>query len=192
LKRALSRALPALALLGWAGPALAHHVVGGESPRTVSQALLSGVAHPVLGLDHLLFLVLVGLLLPTLAAPSRYLVPAALLAGTVLGCVLHGAGGLPFAGVAVVSTIGIGLAVLVARRRLTILGSSIFLAVAGVFHGHAYGEAIDGAGPAPFAAYLFGLCAIQYIVIFAIATARRALASVVASRGAVVQERSLS
>ncbi|PKO63289.1 MAG: urease accessory protein UreJ, partial [Betaproteobacteria bacterium HGW-Betaproteobacteria-17] len=35
--------------------ALAHHPMGGMTPQTLSQGLLSGLGHPVIGLDHLAF-----------------------------------------------------------------------------------------------------------------------------------------
>ena len=41
-------------------PALAHHPFGGETPRTIAEGLLSGLGHPVIGLDHLAFTVAIG------------------------------------------------------------------------------------------------------------------------------------
>src|SRR5436190_23878266 len=43
-------------------PAIAHHVMGGELPETFLQGFLSGLGHPVIGLDHLGAIVGVGLL----------------------------------------------------------------------------------------------------------------------------------
>ena len=34
-------------------PAFAHHVVGGKMPVTFMDGLLSGLGHPIIGLDHL-------------------------------------------------------------------------------------------------------------------------------------------
>ena len=42
-------------------PALAHHPMGGTTPTTFMQGLLSGIGHPILGLDHLAALIAVGL-----------------------------------------------------------------------------------------------------------------------------------
>src|SRR5258708_9875864 len=33
-------------------PALAHHVMGGQVPVTFRDGLLSGLAHPIIGIDH--------------------------------------------------------------------------------------------------------------------------------------------
>ena len=38
-------------------PAEAHHVMGGRMPSTFMEGLLSGLGHPVVGLDHLAFIV---------------------------------------------------------------------------------------------------------------------------------------
>ena len=43
-------------------PAFAHHAMGGRLPSTFFEELLSGLAHPVIGLDHLSALIAIGLL----------------------------------------------------------------------------------------------------------------------------------
>ena len=43
-------------------PALAHHPMGGAAATTAWQGFVSGVAHPVVGLDHLAFLLAAGVL----------------------------------------------------------------------------------------------------------------------------------
>ena len=50
-----------LATLLAATPALAHHPMGGEVPQTFWHGLLSGFGHPVIGIDHLAFVVAIGL-----------------------------------------------------------------------------------------------------------------------------------
>ena len=44
-----------------AGNASAHHVMGGRMPSTFTEGLLSGLGHPVIGADHLAFLVGLGI-----------------------------------------------------------------------------------------------------------------------------------
>lgn len=41
--------------------ALAHHAMGGQLPQTFGQGLLSGIGHPVIGVDHFAFVVAVGI-----------------------------------------------------------------------------------------------------------------------------------
>ena len=43
-------------------PVLAHHPNGGETPSNFIQGFLSGLGHPVIGIDHLVFVVAIGLL----------------------------------------------------------------------------------------------------------------------------------
>jgi len=68
--------------LSIASPALAHHVMGGATPVTFGQGFLSGLAHPVIGLDHLAVVVAVG----CLAAAHR--AGAGLIGGFVLAMIL--------------------------------------------------------------------------------------------------------
>src|SRR6188768_418935 len=43
-------------------PAAAHHVMGGKMPATFWQGALSGLGHPIIGLDHLAAVVAIGCL----------------------------------------------------------------------------------------------------------------------------------
>jgi hypothetical protein len=45
-----------------ATPASAHHAMGGATPSNLWEGLLSGLAHPVIGLDHLAFVIAAGLI----------------------------------------------------------------------------------------------------------------------------------
>ena len=61
--KAFTVAATALALLpriAWA-----HHFMGGGLPQTFTQGLLSGLGHPVIGLDHAAFIVAAGFFLAT-------------------------------------------------------------------------------------------------------------------------------
>ena len=41
--------------------AFAHHPMGGETPTSYVQGFLSGLAHPIIGADHLAFIIGVGI-----------------------------------------------------------------------------------------------------------------------------------
>jgi hypothetical protein len=71
------------------GTALAHHAMGGAPPSTTLEGILSGLAHPVLGPDHLLFLLVAGLLVAPLPAAARLAAAALLVIGQMLGTALH-------------------------------------------------------------------------------------------------------
>src|SRR5215475_85374 len=62
--------------------ASAHHVMGGRMPATFMDGFLSGLGHPIIGIDHLAAVVAVG----CLAAPHR--LGAALTVGFVLTVML--------------------------------------------------------------------------------------------------------
>jgi urease accessory protein len=154
-------ALAAAASLA-AGPALAHHPMGGALPLTFAQGLLSGLGHPVIGPDHLAAVVAAGLL--AAAAGATPLLPLAFVLASVGGVGLHLAMlDLPLAETLVaLSVVALGLALL-ARRLPRGAGAVLAaaFAAAGVVHGYAYGESIVGAEPTPLYAYLLGLVLVQ-------------------------------
>ncbi|MGB5336876.1 MAG: HupE/UreJ family protein [Woeseiaceae bacterium] len=146
--------------------AYAHHAMDGATPTTFMQGLLSGIAHPVIGLDHFAFLMVAALLSITLKGNARYLVPLAFVGATVAGTLYHlGAADLPMTEtvVALSALLG-GVAVLLKRNAPTLIVAALF-GVIGVFHGYAYGEAIVGAEQTPLLSYLIGFALIQYAII---------------------------
>lgn len=149
--------------LGISGPVLAHHAMDGQLPGTFFEGLLSGFGHPVIGLDHLAFVIAMGLL--AIGQPGRYWIPGAFVAATVAGSVLHlFSFDLPVAELAIaLSLIAAGL-LLLARYKLPVQALAGLAALAGVFHGYAYGESIIGAEATPLLAYLAGFSIIQYAI----------------------------
>jgi urease accessory protein len=164
------RRLAALATLATTAampvPALAHHAMGGAAPATAWEGFMSGIAHPVIGLDHLAFLVAAGVL--AAAAPRRggaWALVAFLGAG-LLGAFLHlgGVGLGPVEAVVALSVLLAGAALLAPPARLPVAAPAwlaLAFAAAGLFHGHAYAEAVAGSGSAPIVAYLLALVVVQ-------------------------------
>jgi len=165
-----TRRLPALFTAGTAllaAPmAMAHHAMGGATPTNFAQGFLSGIAHPVIGLDHFAFLLVAALLSFTLSGRARYLVPLAFVGATLAGTLYHvSAADLPMTEVVVaLSALLGGVAVLLKRSAPALLLGSLF-AVIGVFHGYAYGESIVGAEQTPLLSYLAGFALIQYAIV---------------------------
>ena len=143
-----------------AEPAFAHHVMGGRMPATFSDGLLSGLGHPVIGLDHFAAVVAVG----CLAAAHRAGVTLAL--GFVLAMIAGVAAHLQGATVpggeflVALSVIVLG-GILLTQRQLSAAAALALFAVVGLLHGYALGESIFGAEQTPLAAYLIGLAVIQ-------------------------------
>ena len=75
-----------------AAPALAHHPLGGSLPTNFWHGFLSGIGHPVIGIDHLAFIIAVGIASAFLK--DRYLMPAVFIAATVVGCLIYSVGGI--------------------------------------------------------------------------------------------------
>jgi urease accessory protein len=142
-------------------PALAHHVMGGELPATFWQGLLSGLGHPVIGIDHFAFIVGVGL--TSYLVGRIALLPLFFVAGTVLGCFVHLQDfDLPGSEVTIAFSLVVLAAIVGMRTRLPVGLIAFLLATAGLLHGYAYGESIVGAEPAPLGAYVAGFALIQY------------------------------
>lgn len=134
LLRACALILPTLA----AGPAFAH---GGHS-----EGLAAGFAHPLLGVDHLVAMIAIGLWAAQSGFARAWALPAAFLGGMAAGIGLGLATELPAwiePGVAAtVLVLGLVVALAVPLRA----GVALPLAAAfGVLHGAAHGGEIGGA-----------------------------------------------
>jgi urease accessory protein len=158
-----------------AEPAFAHHVMGGRTPATFLEGLLSGLAHPVIGLDHFAAVVAIG----CLASAQRH--GAVLVVGYIVmmmaGVGLHLIGTTVPAAELLVALTVLGLGAIVVWRRDLAIGAALTLfAIVGLVHGYALGESIYGAERAPLVAYLAGLACIQgAIALAAMAIAKAAL-----------------
>ena len=150
----------ALATLAVAEPAFAHHVMGGRQAATFGEGLLSGLGHPVIGMDHFAAVVAIGCLA---AAHSR---GAVLVIGYIVammcGVGLHLLGANVPASELLVALTVLGLGAIVVSRRDLAVGAALTLfAIVGLIHGYALGESIYGAERTPLIAYLIGLAVIQ-------------------------------
>jgi urease accessory protein len=163
LLKALVVAAAAVVGLALIPPAFAHHLMGGELPRTAWQGLLSGLGHPIIGIDHFAFIVGVGLM--SQLAGRIVLLPLLFVAGSVLGCFIHIHGlDLPWPEPAIGLTVAAAAAIVATRSRVPVALLVLLFGLAGVFHGYAYGESIVGAETAPLSAYIVGFGVIQYCV----------------------------
>ena len=152
-----------LALSATSMPALAHHAMGGEVPQTFVQGLLSGIGHPLIGIDHFAFVVAVGVA-AALAGRLWALTPA-FVVGAFAGCLIHLAGvTLPAAELVIAASVLLLGAIIASNRDVSPTALGILFAGAGLFHGWAYGESIFGAEQTPLIAYLAGFTLIQLAV----------------------------
>lgn len=167
--------LAAAAALAVSTPALAHHPMGGTTPATLMDGLLSGFGHPVLGLDHFAFILAAGLL----AAPRirALLLPLAFVAGSFGGSLLHlGEVSLPGGEYLIAGSVVLMGYLLASGRRISDGLVAAILGFAGLLHGHALAEAIFGAEATPLTAYLGGLAVTEYAIAAAVVLGWRLLA----------------
>ena len=156
-----------IGLLLVAFPASAHHGMGEELPTNFFQGFISGIAHPLIGIDHFAFILSVGLLAAT--QQKGIFIPISFVLAAMLGAGIHLAGfntsGVELWVSGSVLLFGILLS-LKNRPNTTII--VLLSAIAGIFHGYAYGESIFGAESTPLFAYLLGFTVIQLLVIMVI------------------------
>lgn len=157
----------AAAVLFLVEPASAHHPLGGMPMTTFGHGLLSGVGHPILGFDHLFFVVAVGVAAlytgRAFTAPLSFV--AAMLAG--VGLVVSGIT-LPLVEpVIAISLVVLGGLVMTGRALALPIACALFAGL-GLFHGWAFGETLAGQeGGAPMVVtvgYLIGLAGTQWAI----------------------------
>lgn len=158
--------LAGLSLLLLEVPALAHHAMGGRTPANAIEGFLAGLAHPVIGLDHLAFVIAAGLLAAVLS--QGLWIPVAFVAVSVVGTVVHLMNLNLLAPEFFISASVLLFGILLAmKNRPQVLVVTALAAIAGLFHGYAYGESIVGAEMSPLFAYLLGFAAMQMSIAFA-------------------------
>lgn len=112
----------------------AHEVAGGGG-------FMSGLSHPVLGLDHLLAMISVGILSAQMGGNAIWRVPATFIAVMLVGGIL-GIVGIEIISVElgiVLSVLALGIAITAAKQLPTFL-AMIFVGFFALFHGHAHGS----------------------------------------------------
>jgi len=143
-----SRTFALAALILFAGSASAH--TGDHATVT---GFAGGLAHPLLGLDHLLAMIAVGLWAAQQGGRALWAVPAAFVGAMVLG------GGLAWSGIALpqaetaiaLSVLVLGLLVATRRQWAATAGMALAAAFA-LFHGYAHGlEMPQAASPIRYA-----------------------------------------
>lgn len=146
--------------------ALAHHPFDAATPANAMQGFLSGLGHPVIGLDHLAFVIAAGLLAAVMG--QGWAIPTGFVLASLAGTGLHLLGlTLPAPEFLISASVLIFGGLLALKRQPSIAIVVALAGLAGIFHGYAYGEAIVGADMAPLLAYLLGFAAIQWAIAIA-------------------------
>jgi len=131
--------LAALLLAAMWTPVAWGHVESGQAGGFVS-----GLSHPVSGLDHVIAMVAVGLWGAQLGTPALWVLPVAFPMMMALGG-MFGLVGIPLPGVEVgiaASAVVLGALVL-GQMRLPLTAAIAVVACFAVFHGHAHGTELE-------------------------------------------------
>lgn len=175
MNRIFAPILAAAALALAVEPAFAHHLMGGRMPATFGEGILSGLGHPIIGIDHFAAVVAVGCLAAAHRAGAALAV--AFVVAMMCGVAAHlQAIAVPGDEILVAVSVVLLGAIVLSRRGLPPGRALALFVVVGLVHGYALGESIYGAERAPLAAYLIGLAAIQSAVALAAMTFARAIA----------------
>ena len=121
--------------------------------------IFAGLLHPLLGIDHLLAMVSVGLLSAQMGGKAIWTVPATFVTVMAFGGLLGIMGvPLPFVeyGIAL-SVVLLGIA-LVLPKKLPVWLTMVFVGIFAIFHGYAHGAEIPAVSDTPLEvfAYIFG------------------------------------
>jgi len=116
--------------------------------------LASGFVHPFTGLDHLLAMLMVGLLARRHSVAPRWAVPTAFVGAMTIGMLIGAAGVMGSLVEVLVALTVLALGVLAAwRQALPIATVALIAAIAGLLHGQAHAGAIAAqASDLPFVA----------------------------------------
>jgi urease accessory protein len=143
-----------------AGSAQAHHPMGGQLPSSALEGLVSGIAHPIIGLDHLLFVASIALL-AVLSGASLFKMMIAFTISSLSGLLLH-VNAINLPSVELIIAVSVMLAGLVIIKQFSgQMVAGVLVAGAGLFHGFAYGEAIYGSPAGAVSAYFIGIGFVQ-------------------------------
>lgn len=126
------RAAVALAAILFCGTALAHPGHGNDAA--------AGLLHPLLGLDHLLAMLAVGMWSARLGGRAKWLVPASFIACMLLAAGLAMAGlALPMMETGIAASVLLSGLLLVFSIRVRPLAGVFMVALFALFHGYAHG-----------------------------------------------------
>ena len=136
--------------LGLAQPAVAH-----ENQMISYGSFLAGLTHPVLGLDHLLAMISVGIVSVLIGGRAIWTVPGTFVAVMAVGAAV-GWSGLEVPSIVVESAIALSVillgGVIALNARLPLPAAMVSVGFFGFFHGFAHGAEIpDIAAPMQYA-----------------------------------------
>jgi len=153
-----------------AAPAFAHTGIGAHS-----HDFASGFLHPLMGVDHLLAMVGVGVWATQLGKRATWLVPAAFVAVMIAGAGLALSGiAMPMVEFGIAGSVLMIGALIAFGTRLPVSVAMSLVGLFALFHGHAHGTELPGfAQPAAYGAGFVAATALLHVAGVGIALAVR-------------------
>jgi urease accessory protein len=139
--------------------------MGGELPQNFLNGILSGIAHPIIGFDHLAFILTFGII--TSYFKNKVILPLYFVTFSLMGTILS----VNFL-VVPFSELIISLSIIIAgltslyEKKINIYFPIILALGGGFFHGYAFGQSVVGIEASPLIAYLIGIALIGFVLIF--------------------------
>ena len=149
--------------------AFAHHPLGALQMETFIHGFLSGIGHPILGIDHLFFVIIVGIM--AFLIGHRIWSAASYIIAMAVGCAAMSFGiDLPAKELMIALSLLLVGGIVLSGRVLRLLPTLGMFVLFGLFHGSAFGNSLTeqeaNSGIPVLIGYLAGLSLIQFAISF--------------------------
>tara|TARA_B100001123_G_C15283654_1_gene1014861 strand:+ start:137 stop:796 length:660 start_codon:yes stop_codon:yes gene_type:complete len=149
--------------------AFAHHPLGALQMETFIHGFLSGIGHPILGIDHLFFVIIVGI--TAFLIGHRIWAAASYIIAMVVGCAAMSFGiDFPVKELMIALSLLLVGGMVLSGRVLELIPTLGIFALFGLFHGSAFGNSLaeqeSSSGVPVLIGYLLGLSLIQFFISF--------------------------
>ena len=146
-------------------PAFAHHPMGGALPQNFLNGILSGIAHPIIGFDHLAFILTFGIIASYFK--NKVILPLYFITFSLIGTILSvNFLVVPFSELIISLSIIVAGLISLYEKKINIYFPIILALGGGFFHGYAFGQSVVGIEASPLIAYLIGIALIGFVLIF--------------------------
>ena len=142
----------------------AHHPMGGGLPNNFLNGLFSGIGHPVIGFDHLAFILTFGII--SSYYENKIIIPLTFVTLSLFGTLISvNFFVIPFSELIISLSIIIAGLIVINERKINIYFPITLALTGGLFHGYAFGQSVVGIESTPLVAYLIGIASIGFTLI---------------------------
>ena len=142
----------------------AHHPMGGELPSNFLNGFFSGIGHPVIGFDHLAFILTFGII--SSYYENKIIIPLTFVTLSLFGTLISvNFFVIPFSELIISLSIIIAGLIVIKERKINIYFPITLALAGGLFHGYAFGKSVVGIESTPLVAYLIGIASIGFTLI---------------------------